>query len=158
MPSIHNSHAFPRLPTKIRMVMYSAMSVCSQGTPHVTITNNALDLTILEPPSPGPGPLSAEILPCQWHLVAKTRDLCKLIHLMAPTGADIWWLSTEACTVGERAVRILLKCFPVSTCLWNVKKVTEQRTVRNHQFYSLLVLWSKQTHPSSNKVYRTGKS
>ena len=30
-----------------------------------------------------------------------------------PRGADIWWMSTEARTVGEVAVRILLECFLV---------------------------------------------
>ena len=42
---------------------------------HVTITQDALDLTIQGLPSPG---------------------------------ADTWWLATEACMVGEQAVRILL--------------------------------------------------
>ena len=33
--------------------------------------------------------------PCLWHLVAKTGDLFKLVHLRARPSADIWWLASE---------------------------------------------------------------
>ena len=41
-----------------RKVMFSVMSVCPsvhRGS-HVTITHNALDLTVQDPPNPGPAP------------------------------------------------------------------------------------------------------
>ena len=48
--------------------------------------------------------------------MAKTGDLFKLVHLRTslywpPTTGDIWWLATEAHTVNEQEVGILLKCF-----------------------------------------------
>ena len=41
-----------RLSTKLREVMFSVVSVC--GGSHVTITHDALDLTIQGPPGPAP--------------------------------------------------------------------------------------------------------
>ena len=50
------------------------------GGSNVTITRKTLDHTMF---------ISGHA-PCWWHLVAKTRDLFKLIHLRIPSGDDIW--------------------------------------------------------------------
>ena len=90
------------------IVMFSLLSVCSQGGPHVNITQNALDFTVQaasplwtsdlspsqtsDPPSPlghqiwdspGPSPL----------LVTSVRPVqtCSLED-SSSTSTDIWWL------------------------------------------------------------------
>ena len=77
--------------------MFSIVSVCLQGGgfPHVTVSRDALELTIQGPSAPtlpldmGPHCIGT---PPPWHLVAKTGDLFKPDHLRTPQGTDIWWL------------------------------------------------------------------
>ena len=74
---------------------------------HVIITHDDLDLIIQGPPAPA-------TLPCApysdiwWP--RRPVQTCSLEHLR---GADHWWLTTEACSVEEQAVHILLECFSV---------------------------------------------
>ena len=75
----------------------------------VTINHDALDLTVQ-----GPGLLLLVTYGGQDCRHVQNCSLEDLIVPPPPTGADIWWLATEACIVGERAVRILLECFLVN--------------------------------------------
>ena len=64
---------------RLRLELGSAVCVCPSepapgGDPHVTITHDALNLTIEPPPVQG-------LLSFYLHLVAKTGDLLKLVHL-----------------------------------------------------------------------------
>ena len=118
-------------------LMFSVVCVCHSICPRgrgVTITHDALDLSIQRPPpspglpfctdTPSPGPVNRAHN--WWHLLVKTGGLFKLVHLSTPNppllvtsvvaprfkdpnpNTDIWWLVTEAHTVGMWAVRILL--------------------------------------------------
>ena len=91
------------------------MSVCPQEL-HVTITHDALDLTVYPPP------LNMTLTPTQSSLLVtfggqdrKPAQTCSLENftIEAPnTSADIWWLANnEEHLVEKRAVRILLECF-----------------------------------------------
>ena len=99
MENVLNTHY--HLPTKLRECNVFS-HVCQSFWPwgsHVTITHDALDLTIQRPlyiqgtPSPGPIPLYRDQLwpkppgpaaPCYWHLVATMGDMFKHVHLMTP--------------------------------------------------------------------------
>ena len=63
------------------------------------------------PSGPALPPLDIWHGPPWWHLVAITGDLFKVVHLR--TFPHQYWhlVTTEARTVGKRAVRILLECF-----------------------------------------------
>ena len=88
------------------------------GGPHVTITNDDLELTIQAP--------------CYWHLVANTGDLppllisggqqlrgvqtCSLEDTPRPQELHLK-VATEADVVCKRVVSILLECFLVTTII-----------------------------------------
>ena len=85
-------------------VMFSVVSVCHSvhGGSHVTITHNALNLTVespsdMGPPAPVPAPPSSI-----------TGDLFKLVNLATPHPPP-----SEVFMVGKLVVRILLECFLV---------------------------------------------
>ena len=91
------------------------LSVCSRGKGfHVTITHDALDLNIQGPPSPAPplctgtffAPAPALLLVTSGGEDQRPIQTCSLED---PPGADIRWLATEACMVGEHLVHILLE-------------------------------------------------
>ena len=64
---------------------------------HVTITYDALDLTV-QGSTPSPGPFGHQTWdpkpqsPCLWHLVVITGDLFWLVHLRIPMSNIWWWL------------------------------------------------------------------
>ena len=92
--------------------MFSVVSVhhSVHGGSHVTITHDALDITVqgLSPlPSPPPDP------PASKNLVAITGNLFKLVHLRTHLNQYLHLVATKTCMVGKRAVRILLECFLV---------------------------------------------
>ena len=114
-------------------VMFSVMSVHGGGGSPMWCTDAlALDLTVQHPPrSLGPAPLDIGTSlysdplapapldmgpyckgPCWRHLVTKTEDLFKLVHLrtLPPTTTGIWYWER---TYGQCKwlVRILLECF-----------------------------------------------
>ena len=100
--------------------MFSCVSVCPQVMSHMTITHDALDFSIQSHPAsslhtwdlrPNPAlppsghgtwgsPSPAPLPPCQWHLVAMTRDLFKLVHFRIPP--PVLTSSGETCTIGPR--------------------------------------------------------
>ena len=90
----------------------------------------ALPLSIQRPgpipvQSPAPSTAPSHPNPPQQHLVDKTGDMFNLVHLRTycanPQGADVWWLATEACIVGEQVVHILLGCFLVTSTFNDLK-------------------------------------
>ena len=91
-----------------RIVMFSLLSVCSQGGPHVNITQNALDITVQVPSPLGttdlspsqtsdPQPPGASDMGLTWPQ-SPGSDICETCsNLFAwgripPTSTDIWWL------------------------------------------------------------------
>ena len=107
----------------------ACLSFCSGG-PHMTITYDALDLTVQFPhPSlglleirpgtlPGPGPSPSDIRPgtpwpCLLLVTSSGHHLIPVqtCSFFGPPSNDIWWVATEACMVYNWAVRILLECF-----------------------------------------------
>ena len=98
----------------------------------MTITHDALDLIVQSPLCTKPPSVHGHGLPPvqgpspQKHLVGRTGDMFKFVHLRtslfrSQQGADIWWLATEACMVGEQVVCILLGCFLVTSTFNDLK-------------------------------------
>ena len=119
---------FYRLPTKWREGNVFVRVYLSTGG-HVTITHDALDLTIQDPP-PGLGSGSDP----SRHGISRPTQLPQTCDLLAlPPVSDIWWPSMETCSnlfilgsptsvhilwwstysLRKQAVRILLECFLV---------------------------------------------
>ena len=98
--------------------MYISQSVRREGSPHVSINHDALDLTTQPPSHMRHGSPWPQPWPCQsptWDpptltppqtldmgfpslLVAITADFFELVHLKTPisTGTDIWWLGHQS--------------------------------------------------------------
>ena len=95
--------------------VFDRVCLSAGGFPHVTVSRDALELTIQGPSAPtlplDMGPHCIGTPPPPWHLVAKTGDLFKSDHLRTPR---YWHLvATKACTVGKHVVCIILGCFLV---------------------------------------------
>ena len=87
-------------------------SVCSKGRgSHVTITHDALDLTIQGPPPGLPPPYRDPVSDIWWPRL-KT---CSNLFTWGPPTTVNWHLvaTEEARTVASRAARILVECFLV---------------------------------------------
>ena len=96
--------------------MFSVVTVDHYVHSHVNITHNVLDLTVQGPGAPPcTGPLLVTSGSQDWRPV-QTCSLEDLTVQGTPNNADIyWWPATEAHTVGERAVHILVECFLLHT-------------------------------------------
>ena len=85
--------------------MFSQAFVCSRGgVPHVTITHDALDPTVPTPP----------LLLTSGNHHWRPVQTCSLEDLPSPPPHNQYFhlvVVIKACTVGKRAVRILLECF-----------------------------------------------
>ena len=128
--------------------MFSVMSVCSQEIPcgHYP---SCLGPHHRGPPfsgcsSPSP-PVYRDLMPPPSSAPPQACCLLKLVHLRAPLCDDIWRLATEACTVGELPVCILLECFLVSL------KITTSLITYWH-FYPKIMYWIKK-HISLSVTY-----
>ena len=95
-------------------------SVCPQGGLHVTITHDALNLTVQPPTSNMGTPLLETSGDHHWRIVktCSLEDPHQYWHLVA----------TEACTVGKQAVCILLGCFLVQPYLSKTSKFGKNRS------------------------------
>ena len=62
------------------------LSFGSRGNSHVTITHDALDLTVQSPPHIRP-----LTHPQEWHLMANRGVLFKLVYLRVRPKGNIWW-------------------------------------------------------------------
>ena len=80
---------------------------CSGGC-HVTITHDALHLTVQSHPVPEPAPLPPLVI---WDMTTPPPP-----DMGPPTNQSWHLVATEARTVRNRAVRILLECFLVYVC------------------------------------------
>ena len=115
--------------------MFSVVSVCPRGGVLCSHYPGCIGLHCAEPPlyrTPAsvhghglPPPLYRAPAP-QKHLVGRTGDMFKLVHLRtslfrSQQGTDIWWLATEACMVGEQVACILLGCFLVTSTFNDLK-------------------------------------
>ena len=80
----------------------------------MTINHDALDFTIKGSPNPG---LLLQAWPWDHCLLVTpgSQDWIpfQTFQLKTLPCADIWWLATEAYTVGKQVVHILLECFLV---------------------------------------------
>ena len=89
--------------------MFSVMSVCHavHGGFHVTITHDALDLTIQGPPSPSPAGHGASLYMEPPAPAPTPRDMFKLVHF-------------ETCAIGKQTVSFLIEYFVVMFCGRNI--------------------------------------
>ena len=103
-------------------VMFSVVCVChsdclSKGDPHVTITHDALGLTVQDPPWPWP-PTGYQIwdpwpqTPLYWHLVANIVETCSNLFTWGSPGSNTWWWPLKHIPFPS-GVCILLECFLV---------------------------------------------
>ena len=72
----------------------------------MTISHDALDLTVQPPRYRALSPPLVTSSDKDWRPVQTSS-----LENPPPPGADIWWLATEARTVGNRHLTVMLSCY-----------------------------------------------
>ena len=121
-----STHLFPSFIITARQwsvkVMYSVVSVCQLFSPqggkfHVTITHDALDLTVHSPSPPCPLPetlnLTVQVPLETWDLTVQPPSLGSLDMEPHCTGtpSDIWWPRLDTCSN-------LFNLHPINADIW----------------------------------------
>ena len=78
-------------------VIFSAVSVCSQGVTYVTITHDALDITVQAPLVPAQAPWILDLGPLLGSdILWSSLETCTNMLIWGPLNSNIWWPTLEA--------------------------------------------------------------